>query len=66
MPKGRPNVIKSIQEALGTEETGLALVEVARRAHRAEQELVTVTRELEQLRDEQLVAAGLCDMTEIK
>lgn len=32
-------LISRIQAALGTEETGEALVEVARNAHRAEQEL---------------------------
>jgi hypothetical protein len=42
-------LIKSIQDALGTAETGEALVEVARNAHRAEQELAAIRkREQEQ------------------
>lgn len=36
-------LIKDIQGALGTEETGAALVEVARNAHRAEQQLARHT-----------------------
>lgn len=38
-------LIQSIQGALGTGETGEALVEVARNAHRAEQELAALHRE---------------------
>ena len=34
-------LIKLIQDALGTEETGEALVEVARNAHRCEMELAS-------------------------
>lgn len=34
-------LIKRIQDALGTEETGEALIEVARNAHRAELELAS-------------------------
>jgi hypothetical protein len=34
-------LIKLIQDALGTEETGEALIEVARNAHRAEMELAS-------------------------
>jgi hypothetical protein len=37
-------LLYSIQNALGTEETGDALVEVARNAHRAEQELAALKR----------------------
>lgn len=33
--------IKRIQDALGTEETGEALIEVARNAHKAEMELAS-------------------------
>jgi hypothetical protein len=33
------NLLADIQDALGTEESGQALVEVARNAHKAEQEL---------------------------
>jgi hypothetical protein len=35
------DLIKCIQDALGTAETGDALVEVARNAHRAERELAS-------------------------
>lgn len=35
-------LIKRIQDALGTEETGDALVEVARNAHKAERELAAI------------------------
>jgi hypothetical protein len=34
--------VKSIQDALGTEEEGEALVEVARNAHKAEMELASI------------------------
>lgn len=34
--------IKRIQDALGTAEEGEALIEVARNAHKAEQELVAI------------------------
>lgn len=37
------DLLKQIQGALGTEETGANLVEVARDAHRAEQELAALT-----------------------
>lgn len=37
-------LVKSIQDALGTEECGEALVEVARNAHRAEQKLAAIER----------------------
>ena len=43
------DLVKSIQDALGTAETGEALVEVARNACRAEQELAAIRkREQEQ------------------
>lgn len=37
-------LLVQIQDALGTSEQGLALVEVARNAHRAEQEMLTMFR----------------------
>lgn len=37
-------LVRDIQGALGTEEDGAALVEVARNAHRAEQELAAAIR----------------------
>ncbi len=41
--------IKRIQDALGTAEEGEALIEVARNAHRAEQELAALHRKLKEL-----------------
>lgn len=41
-------LIEDIKGALGTEEDGEALVEVARNAHRAEQELAAITRRLDE------------------
>lgn len=38
-------LIESVQGALGTEETGEALIEVARNAHKAELELASLHRE---------------------
>lgn len=35
------NLVKHIQDALGTAETGNALIEVARNAHKAEMELAS-------------------------
>ena len=42
------NLISNIQSALNTEETGEALVEVARNAHRAEMELASEYSSLEE------------------
>ncbi len=44
---GLLDLIWRIQSALGTEETGDALVEVARNAHRAEQKLASIQRHIE-------------------
>lgn len=41
------DMLKSIQDALGTEETGAALVEVARNAHKAEQAWANEQRRIE-------------------
>lgn len=49
--KARDLLIKQIQDALGTAESGLDLVEVARNAHKAEQELASVKRDLELLQE---------------
>ncbi len=38
------SLLKLVQEALGTEEEGAALLEVARNAHNAEQELMMLKR----------------------
>lgn len=43
-PIGANELVKRIQDALGTAEEGEALVEVARNAHRAEQELAAIER----------------------
>jgi len=43
--------IRPIQEALGTEETGDALVKIAADAHRAEQEFATLRKFLNALDD---------------
>lgn len=46
-------LIEAFKSALGTAETGNALVEVARKAHRAEQELAALKRKLtEEFEDE--------------
>jgi len=46
------NLIDDIRGALGTEETGKNLVEVARAAHQAEQELAARIRRAEMRRDQ--------------
>lgn len=42
-----PSLVDRIREALGTEEDGDALVEIARNAHRAEQELAAIIKKEE-------------------
>ncbi len=42
-------LIKRIQDALGTEETGEALIEVARNAHKAELEMASMYNGLEDI-----------------
>lgn len=39
-------LIQQIKDALGTDENGAALIEVARNAHRAEMELASLTRKV--------------------
>ncbi len=50
--KQQLELIRSIQDALGTAETGDALVEVARNAHRAEQQFAWLTKKLENIVEE--------------
>lgn len=45
-------LIRRIQDALGTAETGDALIEVARNAHRAERAYVRIVCELDEVRNE--------------
>src|SRR5690242_17741676 len=45
-------LLQRIRDALGTEEDGDALVEVARAAHRAERKCARIVRELDEVRNE--------------
>lgn len=46
------SLIKNIQDALGTAETGNALIEVARNAHKAEQEFAALQRKYDDLKSD--------------
>lgn len=45
-------LVRAIQHALGTEKTGLALVEVASKAHTAELQSAQLQRDLDRFHDE--------------